>query len=129
MNAPIAAIYAAVLGLGLILLSYRVVRLRRRLRIGIGTGENPELALAIRVHGNFVEHVPLAVILLVLFELNGGPAWAVHLGGAVLLVARLLHATGLGRSAGRTFGRFWGVLATWGVLAGLAIANLMQALA
>jgi len=43
--------------------------------------------------------VPFTLLLLALFETGGGPAWAVHVAGAGLLVARGLHALGLTRSS------------------------------
>jgi uncharacterized membrane protein YecN with MAPEG domain len=98
-----------------------------RFQVGLGTGDNRELERAVRIHGNFAEYVPLALVLLVIYEMGGAPAWAVHLAGAVLLVARLLHAFGLTQSSGRSPGRFTGIIATWLVILGLALANLARA--
>ena len=56
------------------------------------------LELAVRMHANFLENVPLAVIFAAAVELNGGnrPTLAVVLGG--LVVARVAHACGLLRN-------------------------------
>lgn len=123
----ITLLFAALNALLLLVLLGRVSRLRHGRRIGFGDGGDPELARAIRVHGNFVEHVPFALLLLGLLELCGLPApWLWAFGGA-LLVARLLHATGLSRSSGASFGRFYGTALTWLVLLAMALAGLWRA--
>ena len=55
MPVAITTLYAGILGVVLIALSFRVVQRRWRFKVGVGTGDNPELARAIRVHGNFIE--------------------------------------------------------------------------
>ena len=128
MSVQISAIYASVLAIVFIVLSYRVAQRRMRFQVGLGTGDNRELERAVRIHGNFAEYVPLALLLLALFESGGAPGWAVHAAGAALLIARVLHAVGLTQSSGRTTGRFTGILATWLVILGLALGNLVRAL-
>jgi hypothetical protein len=124
MPVTVTALYASLLAIVYVVLSLRVARRRLRFRVGLGTGQNAELEQAIRVHGNFAEYVPFALLLMALFESGGGPAWSVHAAGAALLVARLLHVLGLTRSPGRSPGRFAGVVATWLVTLGLAAGNL-----
>jgi len=123
---PITAIYAALCGLLLLGLAWRVVDVRRRERIGIGDGQNRVLERRIRIHANAVEYVPMALILLALTEAAGTPAWSVHLAGATLLCARLLHAVGMTRSAGHSVGRFYGVLLTWLTILGLSFTLLLR---
>jgi uncharacterized membrane protein YecN with MAPEG domain len=113
--------YAAVLGLLLIALSAQVVLARRRYRVRLGAGSEEGMQQAMRVQANFAEYVPLAVLLLVLAELNRLPTVAVHVAGSLLVVSRLLHAWGLSRHPGRSFGRFWGTAGTWLVIAGLSL--------
>ena len=69
MTPRIVLLYAALLGLILIYLSYRVVSYRVKYKIGIGDGGNTKLARAIRVQGNFVEYVPVALLLIFFVEL------------------------------------------------------------
>ena len=95
MTMPITAVYASLLAILYVILSYRVAQRRMRFQVGLGTGQNTDLERAVRIHGNFAEYVPFALLLLALFETGGGPAWAVHAAGAGLLVARGLHALGL----------------------------------
>ncbi len=114
---PYATLLVAGLhGLLLLALLLPIVRLRRGRRVGLGDGGDRELLRRIRVHANFVENVPFALVLLALLELSGLDVLLVLALGAVLRVARLLHAQGLGRSEGKSLGRAWGTLLTWGVL-------------
>lgn len=96
---------------------------RRRQSIGLGDGGDPVLLRKIRVHANFVEHVPLALLVLALLELGGLPQSLLWLLGVALLLGRLLHAAGLSRRSGYSFGRFWGTAITWGVLLAMALAG------
>lgn len=56
----VSALYAVLGALLLIKFSWDVVRLRTQYRVGYGDGGFSELQVAIRVHGNAVEYVPLA---------------------------------------------------------------------
>ncbi len=67
----IVPFYAALLALLFMVLSVRVMRERGRARVAIGTGGNIALERRIRVHGNFAEYVPLALLLLAFMELRG----------------------------------------------------------
>ena len=62
--------YAAFLGLGFVILSILTLRLRRKFKIGLGDGGNQQLLRAIRVHSNFAEYVPIALILIYMTEIN-----------------------------------------------------------
>lgn len=95
---PITAVYASLLALFFVYLSARTIRLRRRLGIGLGFSENPDMLRAIRVHGNFTEYVPLALLLIFLVESAKADPWLVHILGATLLAGRLSHAFGVSRN-------------------------------
>jgi uncharacterized membrane protein YecN with MAPEG domain len=49
------ALYAALLALFYIVMSFKVVGKRRKYQVGIGSNGEMELERAIRVHGNFAE--------------------------------------------------------------------------
>jgi len=109
-------------------LSLWVIYLRNHLRVGIGDGGHGVLKRAIRVHANFTEWVPITAIALLVADLSGTAPQAVAALGGTLVLARGLHASGLGRRAGTSPGRFLGTLLTQGVLltsAGLALWNAM----
>jgi len=91
----ITALYAGILGLIALYLGSIPGRMRGRLKISVGDGGYPDMVLAMRRHANFVEWVPLAIILIGLLEINGAPAVAVHGFGAALVAFRICHAVGL----------------------------------
>ena len=69
----------------------------RRSVIGQSFGDGGDMVLLqrIRQHGNFVEWVPLVLLLMLLAELQGlGDAW-LYSAGALLLLGRLAHPFGL----------------------------------
>ena len=65
-------IYAGLAVLFYVFLSIRVIGLRRSTRTSLGNGGHVSLEQAIRVHGNFSEYVPLALVLMLLAELQSG---------------------------------------------------------
>ena len=119
--------YAAVLVLIYVGLSMRVIRGRRSYRIGFGAGASVDLERRIRVHGNFAEYVPLAVILLAFMELQGRPGWLLHLCGLVLIAARVAHALGISHETENFRLRVIGVVATFAVLIVAALSLLARA--
>jgi uncharacterized membrane protein YecN with MAPEG domain len=91
----ITPIYAALLGLLFLPFTLRVGFYRSKSKILIGEGDNPELLRRIRGQGNFVETVPLALLLLLILELCGaGNNW-LHGLGALLVFGRTTHYLGL----------------------------------
>ena len=129
MSLTITALYASLAGLLLLFLSFRVVRWRRKLSVGLGDGGQESLLRAQRAQANFTEYVPIALILLAVAESQVLTGWLLHTAGAILVLARLLHAWGLSQSSGRSFGRYWGTLLTWVVILALSLANIYGVLA
>lgn len=128
MSLTITAIYASLAGLLLLVLSFRVVRWRRKLSVGLGDGGQESLLRAQRAQANFIEYVPIALILLAAAESQGLSGWLLQTTGAILVLARLLHAWGLSQSSGRSFGRYWGTLLTWVVILALSLANIFASI-
>ena len=60
----VTPLYVALLALWLLVLSARVIRERQAARVSLGDGGNRRLQRAIRGHANFVEYVPLALLML-----------------------------------------------------------------
>ena len=120
---PILAPYFAALTMLYMVLCARVVVLRRSLRVNLGDGGHEALERAVRAHGNFTENVPLAGLLIVVASQATAPVW-VHGLAAALVLARVLHAVGLSRHAGTSFGRFYGAGLTWAVMCLAAALSL-----
>ncbi|OYQ34471.1 hypothetical protein CHU95_10595 [Niveispirillum lacus] len=128
MHVALSALYAGLLGVLLLVLSYRVSMYRRRHGVSLGDGGHKDLQAAIRVQGNFVEYVPTALVLLVLVELSGWPPGVVHGLGAALFLGRVLHAQGLtANPGGKSFGRLTGILLTWLMLLAASILLVVGA--
>lgn len=123
----ITGIYAGLCGLLLVFLYVRVSQRRLATKIGTGSGGDAVLEQRIRAHANFVENAPLALILLLLFERGGADPIYVHAFGASFVVARILHAEGISKTLARSPGRFYGSVLTLLVIAGLALALVVQA--
>src|SRR5258708_40248235 len=87
--------YSAILVLIFGFLSIRVIQMRGSAKIGIGTGNNPAMERRIRVHGNFAEYVPLALLLVAFMEMQRQPRYMIHTLCIVLIVARIVHAIGV----------------------------------
>ena len=92
---PVTALYAALLAAIGLALMIRVVSMRARTRVSILHGDNMELAQEMRRHGNFVENVPLLLILMAIVEANGGNGALLHSMGVILVIARIAQPVGL----------------------------------
>jgi uncharacterized membrane protein YecN with MAPEG domain len=116
---PITLASAGLLGLMFIVLSANVVRQRVVCQVAFGDGagkpEAKPLRLAIRMHGNFAEYVPLALLLLGGIEAAGAPHALVLGLAATLILARVLHPIGLPMKAPNP-ARFLGTILTWTVI-------------
>ncbi len=117
----ITGIYAGLCSLMFLYLAWPITVQRKRKKIGVGDGGDTELQRTIRVHANFVEYVPLTLLMLLLAELQKAPPLLIHGLGIALILSRILHAVGFSRSGGYSLGRFYGTLGTWLVMIGLAV--------
>lgn len=125
MSVAISGLYISITAILVVILAMRVVKLRRKYKIGIGNSDNKELIIASRVHANLVENAPIAMILLLVAELNGLNSMVLYLLGIVWVIGRILHAIGLTKGrGGYHLGRFWGGLLSWLVILMLAGINL-----
>jgi uncharacterized membrane protein YecN with MAPEG domain len=118
----VSALYAVLGALLLIKFSFDVVRLRMQYRVSYGDGGFSELQSAIRIHGNAVEYIPVALILLLFMEMNGAETWMVHVCGLLLIAGRLMHYYGFHHRLFRW--RRSGMSATWCSLLLMVLANL-----
>lgn len=89
------AFYAALLAVLMIVLRTIVTVVRAKTGISIEHNGNMALAERIRWHGNFIENVPMALILMGAAETGGAPLMLLNASGGILLVSRLLHPLGL----------------------------------
>ncbi len=91
---PVFFVCAGLLGLLAVSLTVSVGRLRMQKKIYLGDGGDPDMLVAIRAHGNFMEYVPLCLVLIYVASDFFG-YWPVAIMSLVLLLSRALHAGGL----------------------------------
>lgn len=118
MNALVTAFYAGLCGLLAVLLANHVLYVR--LRSASQPKWRPDAVL--RVQANFVENVPLALLLLLMMELNGTSHPILHAFGLSLITCRLLHAWGLSRNEGANYPRLIGAQGTFLLLSIMAVS-------
>jgi hypothetical protein len=118
MSFAITALYAGISGVFAVLLANHVLYVR--LRTASQPKWRPDAVL--RVQANFVENVPLALILLLLLELNGTPPEILHGFGISLVILRVLHAWGLSRNEGANYPRLIGAQGTFMLLSVMGVA-------
>ena len=116
MTFRVVPIYAALLALLFVALSANVIRARQSYRIALGTAGNADLERKVRVHANFAEYVPLALLLLAIADSRGAPAPLLHLLGVALLAGRLAHAWGVSQAVEDERFRVAGMGATFTVI-------------
>jgi uncharacterized membrane protein YecN with MAPEG domain len=119
---PITSLYAGLLGLLLVVLSVRVVLARTKHEVSVGDGGHDEILIAQRMQGNFIEYVPIALLLIALLEMDGTSAAIVQALGISLVAARLMHPFGLAPEFRIRLPRALGSVITWAVI---AVASLM----
>jgi hypothetical protein len=125
MLLPITALTAALVTFGYVGLGLWVIYLRR-------TGAGPSVGMtgderftrAVRAHGNLGEYAPLFLLLLGVYEIQGGHHWLLVGMSTLFVLSRLLHAVGfgfLGRGPWRTIG----MIGTNATLLTLATFNML----
>jgi hypothetical protein len=126
MSVSITALYAGILSLVMVALAINVTMHRAKLRVPMGDGGNPIMLRMIRLHGNAVEYLPLALVLMALYEINGGSHTLLHIAGIVLIVGRVLQTWNMWTTPIAGFGRIAGQSSTWLTIAALAVLNLWR---
>ena len=122
---PASLAYAGIMALLSVLLANQVLYVRLR------GGKMPDWKphAAERTQANFVENVPLALVLLYLLEVAGAGSMAVHGFGSALVLLRLLHAWGMSAYPGANYPRLIGAQGTFLLLSIMGVAALYLGLA
>ena len=125
---PVTSLFAGLLGLFYIALTWQVIRGRQTFGLSLGDGGEKTMTRRIRAHGNAAETIPIGLILMGLAELQGAPAIALYALGLMLLVGRVLHGAALSRSKPWPFWRIAGMGLTLLMLLITAIGLVAHAL-
>jgi uncharacterized membrane protein YecN with MAPEG domain len=126
---PITALYASLLTPLFLVLSIRVIRARRGAKVTVGDGGNAMLVRRMRVHANFAEYVPLALVLMLLAESLATSPWLLHALGIALVAGRLAHAYGVSQVREDFRFRVTGMVITFWMLGVASLACLWGAIA
>lgn len=133
LRLEIAALYAGVNILILLVLAVLVVAGRRKHKITLGDGGNSDFNRAVRAHANAAEYIPAGLVGIVVLALMepASPLWLLHAAGISLTAGRILHGVGL-HAGTLNFGRMFGMILTWVsyllIGGGLIAAGLAQQL-
>lgn len=120
----ITGLFAGILGLIYLVLSVRVVQARRSVRVSLGDGGHETLSRRVRVHGNFIEYVPLALLMMVMLEAQGAHEILLYAMGGALVIGRIGHAVGLTR--GIMWLRVGGMMLTFAVIGVASVMSIAQ---
>ena len=126
MTFAITATYVVALTVIMIVLNTLVTVARLKTPISLGDSGNDRLLEANRRHMNFIENVPMAVILLALAEAGGAGATVLHTAGLALVALRLIHPFGISVTTPKRAARIIGSTGTKAVQLGLCVVLLMQ---
>jgi hypothetical protein len=124
MPLPTSLIIAVALAVINLWLSIRTGQARQTAKVSIGDGGNPLLVARMRAHANFIEYVPIALILMALIESNGGSSRILWLLGIALVIGRVLHPFGMERPSPNPF-RIAGIMLTYLVTIALVVYALV----
>ncbi|EFA82713.1 hypothetical protein PPL_04408 [Heterostelium album PN500] len=115
ISIPITTIFAGALGVIYTGLALNVVKYRRGLQISIGDGSHNlikeiakkkdgdevdvrkynKLLGAVRAHANFIEYVPIQLILAALLELQGADKFSLKVLLGAFTFSRVIHISGI----------------------------------
>ena len=121
LQLPITALYAGLLTLMSVFVANRVLWARLR---GDKVPEWKE-PTNLRIQANFSENVPLALVMLLALEVGGLPNIWIHWFGGGLFPARVLHAWGMSRDPGATYGRLIGAQGTFLLMSIMGMTGVM----
>ncbi|PZQ48266.1 MAG: glutathione metabolism protein [Micavibrio aeruginosavorus] len=108
----ITIFYAGLLAILYVGLTLFVAEGRFKHRVGLGDGGIPALTQRIRVHANFAEYVPFALLLIYMVDNSDYSPILVHTLGILLVTGRVLHIWGILSTPNTSFGRMVGTCVT-----------------
>jgi len=113
---PITPLFAAIFGLMYLALSVVVINARAKHSVSTGTADNKELEVAVRAHANFIEYVPLSLLLFWFMELVSLSSGLVFWLASALLIGRAAHVLGMNNPQSLKVLRQLGMIITLAVI-------------
>ena len=124
MSLPITTLSACILSLLLIILSLRIISVRRDEKVSLGSGDNQTLERRIRAQGNLIEYGPMGLILIGLAELQLANTFLLGIATAAFVMGRLLHGYALSFTDQAMRPRVTGMMLTLFSLLGMVGINI-----
>ncbi len=121
----IISLYAALLALMFVILTIRVIKIRRSQKVSLGDGGNLLLQRAIASQSNFSQSAPIFLILLLIAEAGGTNLIILHICGILFFFGRISHAYGISQEKENFRFRIGGMMATFGSIIILSLINLL----
>lgn len=113
---PITTTYASILALMMVALAVWVTLGRAKTKIMFGDGGDEGMIKRTRAFGNFVEFIPMGIIVMMVVENASGMSVALHIMGVALIVGRILHTAGMNPANPLTVGRGVGAILTYAAI-------------
>lgn len=124
----ITPLYAGLFGLLYVYLSRRLVILRNQHGGKMQERDHTEMTAAVRAHTNIVEYVPIALLMMLLVEIQDTSRWIVHALGLLLVLARILHLIGIHEPSGASPRRKVATKLTWLQIAAASALSLLASI-
>jgi len=127
----ITALYAALLGIFFTVLTLRVLALRGVTPLKWLAFNNfgaQALERAVRAHGNFIEYVPMVLLMMYFAEAAELSPLRVHITGGLLLLGRVMHGICFGFMKFNMPLRIGGMVLTLLALINISVSLLIVAL-
>jgi uncharacterized membrane protein YecN with MAPEG domain len=121
-------LYAGLLGLIAAWLFMHVGKIKNAEKVFMGDGGNKRVIRAMRGQANFVETVPMILILLMIGALLNMPAIVIHILGMALVIGRFFHAYHFMQDDAPGWQRMIGAMVSFFVLVGASISLVGHAL-
>ena len=118
----ITPLFAALFGVFYFLLSLNVVRFRLSKQVSLGDGNDKNVERAVRIHANFIEYVPLLLLLFYFYEIITLSSTLVLFLASGLFMARVFHVIGMLKPRQWMVLRQLGALITFSVLLIISLA-------
>jgi uncharacterized membrane protein YecN with MAPEG domain len=127
----ITALYAALLGLFFTVLTLRILALRGVTPLKWLAFNNfgaQALERSVRAHGNFIEYVPMVLLMMYFAEVAELSPLRLHITGTMLLLGRVMHGICFGFLEFNMPLRFGGMVLTLLALINISVSLLVVAL-
>ena len=115
-SVQVTSLYAALLGIMFVAITLRVALIRNSKMLSLGDGGDKQFNKLIRGQANFTETTPIALILILLLELQGAGSMTLHTLGIALLAGRIAHYLQLTGSIRSLLFRTSGMILTLGTI-------------